>query len=48
MRNPAPVRIGDHALRREMGAGGRKLVEAEFAIERIVNETLPVNRELLS
>lgn len=40
--------IGDHALRREMGARGRKLVEAEFAIERVLDDTMAVYRELLS
>lgn len=39
--------IGDDALRREMGARGRKLVEAEFAIERVLDDTMAVYRELL-
>ena len=40
--------IGDHALRREMGARGRRLVEDEFTIERVLDDTMAVYRELLS
>ncbi len=34
--------IEDHALRRQMGRTARRIVEAEFSIERIAQETLDV------
>jgi glycosyltransferase involved in cell wall biosynthesis len=39
--------IENAELRQEMGVRGRKIVEAEFSIERVVEETLDVYRELL-
>jgi glycosyltransferase involved in cell wall biosynthesis len=37
----------DRALRRKMGAIGRKMVETEFTIEKMVNETLETYESLL-
>jgi glycosyltransferase involved in cell wall biosynthesis len=39
--------LEDAALREQMGARGRALAEAEFSLERVVEETLDVYRELL-
>ena len=39
--------VDDPALRRSLGAGARAVAETEFAVERIVSETLTVYRELV-
>ncbi|MEW6117621.1 MAG: glycosyltransferase family 4 protein [Nitrospirota bacterium] len=39
--------IVNAAMRKRMGAMGRRMVEAEFSEERVVNETLAVYKELL-
>lgn len=38
---------GDGALRREMGAAGRQMAEAEFAIEQVIERTLGLYDQLL-
>jgi glycosyltransferase involved in cell wall biosynthesis len=40
--------IHDSALRRRMGKRGREIAEAEFSVEKIVNETLTLYRSLLA
>jgi glycosyltransferase involved in cell wall biosynthesis len=39
--------IDNAELRQEMGVRGREIVKAEFSMERVVEETLAVYRELL-
>ena len=39
---------GDAQLRRTLGANARALVEREFAVERVIEETLNVYEQLLS
>ena len=40
--------LRDPALRQQMGARGRALVEAEFSLDIVVRQTLEIYRELLS
>lgn len=39
--------VADPALRRELGARGRALAEAEFSLERVLGDTLALHDELL-
>ncbi len=40
--------IEDTELRHRMGARGREIAVAEFSVEKVINETLAVYRELLA
>lgn len=40
--------IGSADIRREMGLRGRKIVEAEFSVDCVIQETLSIYRELLT
>jgi len=40
--------VENPALRQSMGSRGREIVEKEFSVERVVNETLAVYQELLA
>jgi len=39
--------LKDPALRQQMGARGRTLVEAEFSLDIVVRQTLEIYRELV-
>jgi len=39
--------LNDKALRREMGGKGRALIEREFGIEKIVEETISLYQRIL-